>query len=124
MKAVPLNLTPSLVVSWLALWLAAPATADAAGWFARRRDDCAPGTRHARPEWAGELRNARRFESLNCAELAGYAESYRMMINLQTQSTFYRPVPEAAPRSGPPAGLPPWSPAAPSGSTFTRPEPR
>jgi hypothetical protein len=87
-----------LFLSSCALWLALPSSAGA-GLF-RRGDDCAPCTRQTRAETAAELCNAGRFESLDCAGLASYAESYRMRINRQIAAAHYRPVAESTPVSG------------------------
>ncbi len=83
-----------------AIGFAASPSANAGGWAARR-DDFAPGTRHARAEYDAELRNTKRFESFNGRGLAAYAESYRHGINAYLTSTYYRPVAEVAPETAP-----------------------
>jgi hypothetical protein len=82
-----------------ALVLAATATALApvsarAGLFdgwAARRDDCAPGTRHARGEYACEHARSRHLNDLDCAGLAAYAESERYRYNRQTLPLYLLP---------------------------------
>lgn len=88
--------------------LAATASARAGGFISR--DDFAPNTRHTRGECDAELRNARRFESLDGRGLAGYCESYRMGINQYLSATYYRPVAESAPVTGPLPQLRPLPP--------------
>jgi hypothetical protein len=75
-----------------------------AGWqerLAAVRDDCAPGTRHAKAEYACEHARSRHQYHLNCAGLAAYAESERYRYNRSILSLYLRPgVTEAAGSGG------------------------
>ena len=66
-----------------------------------RRDDFAPGTRHARAETEAESRNAKRFESLDGRELSSYCEWYRMSLNMRLLRLTTGPSPSTPPTPAP-----------------------
>jgi len=67
-------------------------------------EDCAPGTRHARCEYAAEHRQSRFLSRLDCAGLACYSESLRAATNAHVYAMYHRP----------PAFLPVQAPASPT----------
>src|SRR5262245_13638105 len=110
MKPAPVSVSVSFTfarrVGALVLGLtvggAIPAWAsDGWGWVARR-DDCAPGTRHARAEWWPEFCLSRRLNQLDCNGLAAEAESQRLWHNQQALAPYLRPVAAPRPVTGPP----------------------
>ncbi len=108
----------SVARPFLALTLASvfglAATAPARAGLFSRNAECAQGTVCRRCEWEAEFRNARRFEPMTCAELTGYAESYRMRLNQQILNRSFRPVAESA---RPTSSIPQPRPLPPSDST-------
>jgi hypothetical protein len=64
-------------------WAAAPIQARAdGGWFGiGNRDDCAPGTRHAKGEWGLDFCRAKHLQHLDCAGLTAYSERMRFQLN-------------------------------------------
>ncbi len=112
----------SVSVSACVFWAVVPCRTEA-GWLSRR-DDCAPGTRHARAEWVSEHCAARALADVDCAGLTAYAESWRSQSNQRIQDRFLRPIAElprdfrTLPRPQPlPEPVPSESPV------FSRPKP-
>ena len=86
------------VVTLTATSTAAPARAED-GLFS---EDCAPGTVHARHEYACEHERSRHLARLNCRGLAAYTESLRAGYNGAALGRYLSPqVPAAAPAPRP-----------------------
>jgi hypothetical protein len=109
------------------LLLAAAPLSARGGWFTRR-DDCAPDTRHARAEYEAEHSRARRLQYLDCAGLAGDAETSRMISNQRYLANYQRLRVSSAPAPAPaplPVITPPTIPPPPGPETPPTPsEPR
>lgn len=106
--ATPLHRT---LLPTLAVLSAVTLTAAAPSHGGRRagRDDCAPGTRHARAEYAAEHRHSRLLKDLDCAGLTAYAEASRLAANAQYHAVYHR-LPLAPPARRVPAAPAPSIP--------------